>query len=263
MGWLRAAGALLVVTLFTLVFLPFQLAAIRFKTPDPKPIPLWFHRLAARMLGIRMHVEGRPSNERPLLVVANHASWLDIVVLGALIPGSFVAKADMAGWPAVGLLAKLHRTIFVDRTDRRRTGEQSSEIARRLGAGDVVILFPEGTTSDGNRVLPFNTSLFGAARAVIAAGHEALAIQPVTVAYTHLHGLPMGRQLRRAATWIGDEDLAPHLLARLKEGALDVSVRFGEPERFTAGTDRKEIARRLEAEIAANLAEINSSLRRM
>lgn len=245
----RAWLSIGLVALATLLMLPFQLAAIRWGVPDPGIVPRWHHRLSARLLGLRITVEGRPPSGGPLLVVSNHASWIDIVVLGALVRGRFVARADMAGWPGVGHLARLSRTIFVDRERRGTTADQSASIAARLAAGDIVVLFPEGTTSDGNGVLGFNTSLFGAARKAVALGVSELPIQPVTIAYTRLHGIPMGRGQRRHAAWIGDEDLAPHLMARLKGGAVDVSVSFGEPVAFTAASDRKAVARALEAEI--------------
>jgi lyso-ornithine lipid O-acyltransferase len=257
MGRLRAILSLGFMVVFTLVLLPVQLAALRWSVPDPRAIPRLYHRVAARLLGMKIAVGGEAPRGGPLLIVANHASWLDIVVLGSLLPASFVARADMAGWPGVGLLARMQRSVFVDRTRRGQSGRQISDIASRLCAGDVVVLFPEGTTSDGNRVLSFNSSLFGAAREAVGTGRlERLSIQPVAIAYVRLNGIPMGRAMRRHAAWVGDEDLAPHLMARLAGGVIEVAVHFGAPVAFTVESDRKAVARALEEDVRGNFVRM-------
>ena len=245
---LRSALAILIVVVFTLVLWPVQVMAVRRGSVDPTCIPRWFHRMAARLLGLRIKLVGAPIAEGPCLVVANHVSWLDIVVLGALVEGRFVAKKDMAAWPGIGLLARWQRTVFVDRTNRRQAGQQASEIAAALVAGDKVILFPEGTTSDGNLMLPFNASLFASVREAARQLGE-LCVQPVAIVYTNIHGIPMGRTLRGKAAWIGDQDLVPHLLACLRTGALDVEVVVGQPATVTADVDRKALSRSMEAEV--------------
>jgi lyso-ornithine lipid O-acyltransferase len=246
MGRLRAILSLGFMVVFTLILLPVQLAALRWSVPDPRAIPRLYHRVAARLLGMKIAVGGEAPRGGPLLIVANHASWLDIVVLWSLLPVS-----------CVGLLARMQRSVFVDRTRRGQSGRQISDIASRLGAGDVVVLFPEGTTSDGNRVLPFNTSLFGAAREAVGTGRlERLSIQPVAIAYVRLNGIPMGRAMRRHAAWVGDEDLAPHLMARLAGGVIEVAVHFGAPVAFTVESDRKAVARALEEDVRGNFVRM-------
>src|SRR5690606_36985320 len=179
---------------------------------------------------MRVRIHGTMSGARPLLLAANHVSWTDIMVLGAFNNLAFIAKSEMAGWPVLGSLARLQRTVFIERERRRKSGEQASEIAARLAAGDAMVLFAEGTTGDGNLLLPFKSTLFGAANIAIAeGGTDKVFIQPVAIAYTRLHGLPMGRQHRVVAAWIGDMDLVPHIGRLLAEGAVDVEVHFGEP----------------------------------
>jgi 1-acyl-sn-glycerol-3-phosphate acyltransferase len=112
-----------------------------------------------------VRLTGAAIDTRPLLIVANHSSWLDISIITSLAPVVFVAKAEIARWPFFGLLAKLQRSIFVERDRRHKTGAVTSEIAQRLAEGDPVLLFGEGTAGDGNRVLPFRTALIGAAGA--------------------------------------------------------------------------------------------------
>jgi len=138
--------------------------------------------------------------------------------------------------------------VFVDRARRHKVGEANAEIAKRLAEGDPVVLFAEGTSSDGNRVLPFRSALVGAARdALVEAGHARhVLIQPLSIAYTGLQGFPMGRQHRPIAAWYGALDLMPHLKRIIVEGALDVVVTWGEPVAYDATTDRKAVTRSLE-----------------
>jgi 1-acyl-sn-glycerol-3-phosphate acyltransferase len=170
----------------TLSLLPFQWLAVRLNLPARRRIPVLYHRMVCAILGLRIHVNGRPVERRPLLIVANHASWLDVSVITALVPVVFVAKREIASWPLFGLLARLQRSVFVDRARRHQTREVNGEIAQRLAEGDPVVLFGEGTASDGNRVLPFRTALIGAAGAALAQAGEAerVWIQPLSLAYT-------------------------------------------------------------------------------
>jgi len=221
---------------------------------SPAILPRFFHRMVMRLMGFRIRVVGRLADDRPLLLTPNHVSWIDISVLGSVAGVSFIAKSEMAGWPVFGTFARLQRSIFVERERKQRAGEQASEISRRLGAGDIMVLFAEGTTSDGNMTLPFKSTLFGAASMTIAEGAaETVHIQPVAIAYTRLHGLPLGRTHRPLAAWIGDEELAPHMLALMRHGAMDAEVHFGEPVAFTARSSRKETARLVEDRVRAML----------
>jgi lyso-ornithine lipid O-acyltransferase len=236
--------------------MPVQWIASRFDWPLAHRLPVHFHRMALRALGVRVLVTGTPEAGRPLLIAANHASWLDIIVLGSLLPVSFIAKAEVAGWPIFGTLARLQRTVFVERERRSRTREQAEEIAGRLADGDAMVLFPEGTTGDGNGVLTFRSSLLGAARAAMdAGGHTHVLVQPVAIAYVSLHGLPMGRQWRPLAAWTGGQQLPGHLLAIAREGALDVRVIFGEPIAFDRDGDRKRVTAAAEAAVRHMLTQ--------
>lgn len=245
----RLVLALAVACLATPPLALWQVLALRTGRLDPRRAPRVWHRLVTRLLGLRLHVHGGIARDRPLLVASNHVSWTDIMVLGAIADVHFIAKAEVAGWPMLGSLAKLQRTVFVERDARRRSGVQVDAIAARLAEGDRMVLFAEGTTGDGNRVLPFNSTLFGAAEA-----GAPVTIQPVAIVYTRLHGIAMGRRHRRHASWIGDQTLVPHLAKLLREGALDVEVHFGEPVAFGPGQRRKDIARDVEARVRAMVA---------
>jgi 1-acyl-sn-glycerol-3-phosphate acyltransferase len=245
---LRSALILLVMAVIALVGVPLQWLSLKLGLPLKRLVPLWFHRMVLALLGVKVTMRGVPAAERPLLFVANHASWLDIPVLSSITPLVFVAKSEIAGWPLFGLFAKLQRSVFVDRERRHATVAVNREIASRLASGDPVVLFGEGTSSDGNQVLPFRSALFGAMQEALDASGRGY-VQPVSIAYTHLHGMPMGRQHRAVAAWYGDAELLTHLARVFREGAIDVTVSFGAAHALGPGVDRKHLARTTEAAV--------------
>jgi len=194
---------------------------------------------------------GTPTSWRPVLFAANHVSYADITVLGSVIAGSFIAKAEVADWPFFGWLAKLQRSVFVDRRVRS-TITQRDAISRRLAVGDALILFPEGTSSDGNRVLPFKTALFAAAEH--GKGLSPVVVQPVSIAYTRLDGIPIGRLYRPLFAWYGDVDLAPHIWGMIGLGTVEVVVEFHPPTFLSDCGSRKALASYCYARIAGGLA---------
>ncbi|WP_253379721.1 1-acyl-sn-glycerol-3-phosphate acyltransferase [Notoacmeibacter sp. MSK16QG-6] len=215
---------------------------------------LWY-RFALRVVGLRVIREGRPAKARPLLLLANHVSWTDILVLGAYVPGCFVAKADMEDWPGIGFLTRFTRSIFVKRDDPRKAGEQAREIGDRLRGGEPVILFPEGTTAAGTEIKPFKSSLLGAVRLALPRNDAAMTIQPAALAYVRRGGEPMDADDRRNyAAWIDDEEFAPHLTSVMFGPPMTVRLIFGEPFEAGPGADRKALTRKAETDIAALLA---------
>jgi 1-acyl-sn-glycerol-3-phosphate acyltransferase len=223
----------------TLGLLPVQIVALALRLPLSRRLPMIYHQLCCRALGIRLEVFGRRSRERPTLFVGNHASYLDIAVYGALIPGSFVAKSEIADWPFFGWLARAQRSVFVDL--RARTSQlQASELQRRLDAGDDMILFPEGTSDDGNRVLAFKTALFSVAE--LKAHGEPPMVQPVSVTYSRLDGMPLGRHLRPFFAWYGDMELLPHARELVALGHLTITVIFHDPVTIASFGSRKALA---------------------
>ena len=247
---LRIFLALGYVVVCSLVLVPLQMLSMKTGLwPETFILKIW-HRMVLRALGMRVHVKGTLSEKRPLLVASNHISWTDIMVLGSFADVKFIARADMEGWPLIGMLSKLQRTVFIERERKRSSGDQASEIANRMAKGDAMVLFAEGSTGDGNAVLPFKSTLFGAASMALSEGAaEQVFIQPVAIAYTRLHGVPLGRRHRPISAWIGDEDLMPHLKVLMAEGALDVEVHFGQPVAFAKGSNRKETARLMESQV--------------
>ncbi len=250
-SWPLAVLRLAVYLIFTTLCMPIQGAALLLKSPVRARFPVWYHRRCLRLLGVQLEVEGVQSHTRPTLFVVNHGGYIDISILGALIPGSFIAKSEVGTWPLFGWLAKLQRTVFVDRK-RGSTHTQRDDIASRLAAGDSLILFPEGTSSDGNRVLPFKSALFSVA--ALETGHGPLVVQPVSIAYTKINGMPMGRALRPFLAWYGDMDLGPHLLRLAGLGKVSVAVTFHPPVTLVQLGSRKALASHCERRIAEGVA---------
>jgi lyso-ornithine lipid O-acyltransferase len=251
--WFKAIALLGV----ALVILPLQFLSWKLKLPTARRLPMLFHRVAARIIGLRVRVIGAPSADRPMLILSNHVSWLDIIALGTVMPVSFVAKAEIADWPVFGLMAKLQRSVFVDRNRKGETSRVNTEIAERLAEGDPIVLFAEATTSDGNRILPFRSALVGAAQEAILSGGVGthVCLQPVALAYNGNDGLPTGRMGRARIGWYGDMEMVPHLVGILRGGTLDVDVRFGQPIPFDVGTDRKGATKQAEDQVRAMQAE--------
>ena len=225
---------------WTLGLMPVQGVGLALRRPWSRTLPSFYHRWCCRILGLRVRAVGAPTVARPVLFASNHVSYADIAVLGSLIAGSFVAKAEVAHWPLFGWLAKLQRTVFVDRR-MRSTQLQRDAMTERLAAGDALILFPEGTSGDGNRVLPFKSALFSAAERMQAI--VPIAVQPVSIAYTRLDGMPLGRLLRPFIAWYGSAELAPHLWIMLGLGTVEVVVEFHPPAFIADCGSRKALAR--------------------
>ncbi|OQW56393.1 MAG: acyl-phosphate glycerol 3-phosphate acyltransferase [Proteobacteria bacterium SG_bin9] len=247
---IRVFSIVLFIVLVTLLLLPFQLIGIVFNTRLQRTIPHIYHRILCAVIGIRIREVGKRSDDSPVLILANHASWLDICVISAVAPVVFVAKHEIAGWPVFGWLAKLQRSIFIDRQARHRTGAATQEIAARMLGGDAVVLFAEGTSSNGTHILPFRSALIGAVHHALGetTHHSSVTVQPLSLAYVSLAGLPIGRGLRERVAWYGDTDLIPHLVGVLSSGAIDVTVSWGDARAYDMSANRKVIAR--DAEMA-------------
>jgi lyso-ornithine lipid O-acyltransferase len=236
---------------WTASLMPVQVIGLALRRQWTSKLPVFYHRWCCRILGFRIRVIGTPTAERPVLFAANHISYTDITILGSVIPGSFIAKAEVANWPFFGWLAKLQRSVFVDRRVRS-TATQRDAISDRLAAGDALILFPEGTSGDGNRVLPFKSALFGAAQ--IGKSSPPVIVQPVSLAYTRLDGMPIGRLYRPFFAWYGAVDLAPHMWSMVGLGTVEVVVEFHPPTFLSDCGSRKALAGYCHARIAGGVA---------
>ena len=233
---LRATG----IALWTLWLAVLNLRSILAKRGVTPAVTMQWHKMTQRIAAIDVRVTGTPIRDRPVLFVANHASYLDIVVLGALLPCSFVSKSEVRDWPIFGWLAVQQRTVFIER-DPRKADRHLSEMKQRIEDGGCLVLFPEGTSSDGSRVLPFKSALFQSASIEFPKTGQ-IEVQTVSIAYNRLDGMPMGRALRPLYTWFGDMELVPHLMGWLGLGTVGVDVVFHEPLRMADVGGRKELA---------------------
>jgi 1-acyl-sn-glycerol-3-phosphate acyltransferase len=236
---------------WTVTLMPVQMIGLILRRRWTSQLPVFYHRWCCRILGFRIQVIGTPTAERPVLFAANHISYTDITILGSVISGSFIAKAEVADWLFFGWLAKLQRSVFVDRRVRS-TVTQRDVISNRLASGDALILFPEGTSGDGNRVLPFKSALFSAAQG----GRELprVIVQPVSLAYTRLDGIPIGRLYRPFFAWYGAVDLAPHMWSMVGLGRVEVVVEFHPPTFLSDCGSRKALAGYCYGRIAGGVA---------
>jgi 1-acyl-sn-glycerol-3-phosphate acyltransferase len=254
----RAILRLITYVALTLPLMPVQAVFVWLDSRFAGRLPLLYHRLSCRVFGIDVERRGTPSSDRPTLFVANHLSYLDIAVLASQVETSFVAKREIAGWPLFGRLAKLQRTVFVGR-ERRGVATEADDVGRALRRGRSLILFPEGTSCDGQRVRPFKSSLLAVAEA--APEGRPLTVQPVTLVYARLDGMPIGRALRPLFTWFGDMTLPDHMFTLLGLGRVTAVVEFHEPVTLARFGSRKALAQYCEETVGRALAEINAGRR--
>jgi len=218
-------------------------------------VPQVFHRTMRRLLGLNVVVRGSPSSLRPLFLASNHTSWLDIIVITSFLPVVFVAKQEVSSWPFFGWLAHLQRSIFVNRDKRHEVHKAIGRIADALLTGEVVALFPEGTSTDGTDVSPFRSALVGAVHETFrrSADLSALAIQPLAITYAGANG--------KLAVWAREDatPFFPHLLQVAALRQIDVLLMWGEPMTVDSNSDRKELTRLLEGAVRRLVLEAHAS----
>lgn len=242
MSTFRASTILAGFLALTVPLMPLQALFLKTSRRAARHFPNWYHRQVCRLIGITIDIRGKVAESGKVLLVSNHTSWLDIPVLSAVAPVSFVAKKEVGSWPFVSWLARLQRSVFVDRTKRSASGEAAEAISARLDQGDTIVLFAEGTSSDGNRVLPFKSSLFGAVKPATGETASDVIVQFVAVVYTHHHGVPLGRADRPRVGWYGDMEMQSHAWQVLGAGPLSVTVSIGPPVPLSAFGNRKDLA---------------------
>lgn len=208
----------------------------------------FFFKGLLRILGIRVKVEGAPDTERPLLLISNHASYLDTFILGALLPVSFTPKREVRSWPGIGFLCLMADCVFVE---RRRTHMQEAreEMAARLKDKKVLCIFPEGTTNDGLHMKPFKSGFFS-----LAEEHN-IPVQPVTVSYTHANGRLIPPEKRSHIAWVGEDTFFTHFLRFMAYKSLDAVVTFHPTQRMAQHGDRKALCHHCETVINATLQQ--------
>jgi len=226
--------------------------------------PPVFHRLCCWLFGIKVVVEGvnaeglkTTSDSAPVLYVTNHVSYLDVLVLGGITRGVFTAKSEVKSWPLIGWLASLGKTVYLERRPRK-AGDQISALQERFIAGGNVVLFAEGTSSDGSKVLPFRSSLFAATLL------ENVQVQPVSVAYTRIDGQRISQQQRNLFAWflpdpskpVPNAPFASHMWRVMGLPEVEVRVHFHPSVASGDYSHRKDLAEFCEGAVRDGLQEL-------
>ena len=231
--------------LWTLCCIPIQSLLVLFEGKPRDVFAQFYWAVACRLIGLNVRVIGAAAHTtaegRPVVFVSNHSSWLDIPVLGSRLPAAFIAKEEVGTWPVIRTLARLGRTVYV-RRKRSSTASERDEMQGRLAHGDCLILFPEGTTSDGSRVLPFRTAFLSIAEVPSTSSGLPPIVQPVSVVYDRLAGLPMGRATRPLFAWYGDMDIGSHFWRLGQHTGLRATVLLHQPLDPLKFASRKELS---------------------
>jgi len=199
-----------------------------------KSYRMFFYGLV-KIFGIKVNISGRPATKKTL-IICNHISYLDILILGSKVNAIFVAKSEISNWPIINKLTAVGKTIFVRRKSRSDVKNQMQKIEKNLRDNFNVILFPEGTSSDGLQVLPFKSSLFGI---IENPRMKNFMIQSVSITYNKLDGVPVDLKYRPFLAWFGGMDLFSHAWKFLGLGTSEVQLNFQKPVKFSSFANRK------------------------
>jgi 1-acyl-sn-glycerol-3-phosphate acyltransferase len=215
-----------------------------------------------RLLGVKVRMIGVPAHRtgdgRPVVFVSNHSSWLDVPVLGGRLEACFIAKDEIARWPMIGWIARLGRTVFI-RRQRTSTARERDEMRARLAAGDSLVLFPEGTTSDGSRVLPFRSAFLSVAQLPATPEGKPPMVQPVSVVYDRLAFLPAGRASRPLFAWYGEMDFGTHFWRLVQHRGLRATVLLHTPLDPMSYPSRKALAQATWSAVADGAATLRQN----
>lgn len=199
-------------------------------------IARYWHKTCLKIFGIKLLVKGDTSRDNPILYVANHVSYLDIIILGSLLKASFVSKAEVRKWPLFGWLSTLQNTVFINRRSRE-IKVQLKELSKRISNNENLIIFPEGTSTNGKIVKPFKSSLFA-----ICDLHPELKVQPVGLRYLDKNGQALTDKERNQYAIYADFPFGRHFWAMLKGRGITVQLGFAETFNIENFESRKELA---------------------
>ena len=216
----------------------------------------WYHGRVLSIFGVIVEERGQKCAHSPVLFVANHNSYFDIEILGAKVRGSFVAMHQVATWPLFGLLAKLQNTVFIDRR-ASSIAQQQQQITERFDRNQNLIIFPEGSSYTSTHTLPFRSSLFAVTGHRV--GGKAVSVQPVSITFARLDGLPLGRGMRAYYGWYGNSPLGPHIVQAAGLGRLTVVVHWHTPKTISDFSgNRKALSAYCESAIKQGMAQARS-----
>ena len=262
---LRAIRRGIIIAIWTIVACVVQPILLLIPGHAKVSFPRIYWSVMCRILGLRVRSIGQQAGhgptrgeKRPVVFVSNHSSWLDILVLGGQLEACFISKEEVEGWPVIGFVAKLGRTVFVRRT-RASTGRERDDMRARLRDGDNLILFPEGTTSDGSRVMPFRSAFLSIAELPATADGLPPIVQPVSVVYDRLGYLPAGRSTRPLFAWYGDMDIGSHFWRLAQFRGLRATVLLHPPLEPRDFANRKALSAATWAAVAEGAATLRQN----
>ena len=216
-----------------------------------KIYPLYFYQMIKIVTGINVNFNKTKLNKKNMgvLYIANHVSWFDIICLGTLLNARFIAKKEVSQMGIFGFLAMLSNTFFIDNENKNKIIEYNHIIQKKLKAGENFIIFPEGTTSDGNGIKNFKSSMLECA----FDNNNEINIQPISICYSKLNNIPMGIYLRRNIAWVGDTSMVAAMANFLRSGRITVDIIFHDLMSVNSFKNRKELAAHCEKQILSGL----------
>ncbi len=257
--------SMLIIIISVLVILPIQIVSNFFNLKLRYIAPFHFFKFINFFIGINIDLDKESSNHLKNknnighLYVSNHVSWIDILTIGSLIKSRFIAKKEVKVMPIFGLLAILNNTYFIDNTKASKSLGYSNEIQKKLLKGQNLILFPEGTTSDGSGVRTFKSSFFESANSKyicpISGEEKYIRVHPITLSYLKKNGLPMGIATRREIAWIGEHPVINIMLGYLISGNITIRIKIHNSVTIEEFGDRKKLSAYCEDTILANLTD--------
>lgn len=220
-------------------------------------LPLFWQWGTCRIFGIKTILKGTPVKDRQTIYVANHLSYLDIPVLGSFVTGAYVARGDMSRWPLIGYMGKMQQTLYISR-NRNDAAAGKEAVEQKLKEGANLMIFAEGTSTDGSKVLPFKSSLFSLA--IESPTGRPLTVQPVTLSLISVDGQPATTTaIRDLYAWHSDMTLPPHMWAVAKRKGAIVEVRFHPPREAASYTDRKALCNDCYTDVAGGLTTAHAA----
>lgn len=229
---------LLLFAIWSLCMVSIQLMILIFSHKEVAYImPYMWHHGVCTIFRVTVTTSGEIAPPNATLYISNHMSWIDIPVIGSVLKASFVAKREVASWPLFGFLSKLQQTAFIDR-NRRSALKEKDSLKNKLDAGKSLILFPEGTSSDGSSILPFKSSLFE-----LVKGEKDITLQPFSITIQGINNRPaITQEQRDLYAWYGDMDLAPHLWVLAQQKRIHIHLDFLPPLEIKPESQRKELS---------------------
>ena len=249
---LRLFSILLCLSIFIIITIPIQFLLNIFKLKLKNTYPLFFYKVIKNIAGINIDTEGFEriiQKDTGTLYIANHVSWFDILCLGSILNARFIAKKEVASMGIFGFLAKLSNTFFIDNSNKNKIYEYNNFIREKLINGESLILFPEGTTTDGNGIRKFKSSLFEC----INSTESLINVQPISICYVRKNNLPMGIYSRRFIAWVGETSMVNSMKEFLSSGSITVNLIFHPKVSMNQFGDRKELSSFCEEQILIGL----------